>query len=449
MSRPPRPFVACALALVVCCATASADDVYVQSPDFVGSRSTADATVYAQGGWSGTGNNGFEISWAIQDKMAGTLGMWDYSYTISGQGGAPLSKALSHWDLQISETLSLPFEQAFQNLGSDLEGGPKWHQPTPPGDTAKYGNPLMPAPLYGLKWETTGDPLTYATDFQTTQAPVWGDFYAKDGFDVVKNGAKCGPKEKVAVVAWNLGFGETPVDGLADYTRWIPTPDTVTDPPGEVADWGDLPDSFGTLNPDGPRHLDGTHEWLGTLWDDETNGAPSASATGDDMDPLVADDEDGVEFVDGGVYVTPTVDDWEDTDRYNDLDADPDAELWPHHVFIDGWIDLDQDGTFDETDDSDHVVGGYHVNPNTWGADSPPEPIFFPVPNWSPGTGPAGTGYYSRWRLSYGTTTVPTGPVDFGEVEDYQVTPEPASALVLAASLVVLARQRRRRRRNT
>lgn len=212
------------------------------------------------------------------------------------------------------------------------------------------------------------------------------------------------------------------------------------------ADWGDLPLSYATTEAqDGPRHLDGAKEWLGTLWDDETNGVPTTDAAGDDTE-VTPDDEDGVQFVDGGVYVTISVAD-RDGGRYDD---DVDDGLWPHHIYLEGWIDLDQDGTFDELDDSDHVVDGWHVNPDDeaeWGTTDDEATFFFPVPGWAPGMGPQGTGYYSRWRLSYGTPMTWQGLSEFGEVEDYYVTPEPLTALLLGVPLAVLARYRRRKKK--
>ena len=203
-------------------------------------------------------------------------------------------------------------------------------------------------------------------------------------------------------------------------------------------DFGDLPDSYDTLLEDGPRHADGTFERLGKEWDAETDGNPSLNATGDDWTGI--DDEDGVMFVDGGVYIVPTVGDWEDTTRYND---DPGGV---GHIFVDGWLDLNQDGNFGDEfgeDLGEHIVA-YEANPNGWGANSP-DALFFAIADWVPGFGPAGTGYYSRFRISYGAATTWFGESAFGEVEDYWVAPEPATLSILGVGLVVAYRRRRRR----
>ena len=422
-----------------------ADDVPVAPADYTGARSTSDspATLVATNTWDGSDDNGFRIGWAITDPWTSVSGLWEYSFTISGatwdegtQSYDPLSQDLSHWILEISnlEDLGISFSTAFPgwNTGG-IDPTPELEEGEPKvKHKEKEGNPGMLAELYGLKWEAE-------SVVKSSMPPVWGNFYAKDG------GGKKDP-----VIAYNWGFTTPPTAALVDeHDWWIPRPDSEPTTGGPIADWGDLPDSYDTLAPDGPHHIDGSNEWLGTLWDDETNGAPSGDANADDMDPLTADDEDGVEFVDGGVYVTISVAD-RDGGRYDDTE---DAGLWPHHIYLDGWIDLDQDGTFDELDDSDHVVGsepgGWHVNPADaaeWGTTDDTATFFFPVDGWAPGFGPEGTGYYSRWRLSYGAPTTWTGEALYGEVEDYWVTPEPVTFVLFGLPLAVLARRRRRTR---
>jgi uncharacterized repeat protein (TIGR01451 family) len=73
-------------------------------------------------------------------------------------------------------------------------------------------------------------------------------------------------------------------------------------PPAVNADLGDLPDTGGgsgggnyttNLSDNGPSHLERSGLTLGTVWDSELDGAPSALANGDDL--ALSDDEDGVE----------------------------------------------------------------------------------------------------------------------------------------------------------
>ncbi|MBI5575753.1 MAG: PEP-CTERM sorting domain-containing protein [Deltaproteobacteria bacterium] len=82
----------------------------------------------------------------------------------------------------------------------------------------------MPGNIFGIKvLEDAGEgPVTL--DFYSTRAPMWGDFYAKDG----KSGGQGGGNW---VTAWNAGFGTDPVPSSPTFTPWIPVPDTQTTTP--------------------------------------------------------------------------------------------------------------------------------------------------------------------------------------------------------------------------
>src|SRR5690606_8581721 len=63
--------------------------------------------------------------------------------------------------------------------------------------------------------------------------------------------------------------------------------------PADCLDFGDAPESYGTLlDDDGPRHAIVPGLLLGELIDFEDDGQPSAAANGDDVAGLA--DEDGV-----------------------------------------------------------------------------------------------------------------------------------------------------------
>jgi len=108
-------------------------------------------------------------------------------------------------------------------------------------------------------------------------------------------------------------------------------------------DWGDLPDVYGmtTLAQDGARHAYGSQEWLGTMWDYEADGQPSDGSIDDDFDGLR--DEDGVAFdaANGQYVVTVSTADHTDTNRYDAADA-------AMQLYLDGFIDLNSDGDFDD-----------------------------------------------------------------------------------------------------
>jgi len=217
---------------------AGAVSIPVTGADLVGSRSTPDASgVHANGGVSGNlgwsqNNGGFKISWNISYNAADQD--WDYSYTISNASGGALSKGLSHWILQISS--SIPGNGELSDYIYDVTGGALEGPETYDDDSQGNSNPDMPADIYGIKLGADGSgPFTYS--FSSTQQPVWGDFYAKDGTDQPTGPG--GNDFKINVTAWNTGLD--PLNGFVldeftvDFTPWIPTPDTENGgPPQEV-----------------------------------------------------------------------------------------------------------------------------------------------------------------------------------------------------------------------
>jgi hypothetical protein len=204
--------------------------------------------------------------------------------------------------------------------------------------------------------------------------------------------------------------------------------------PGDF-DYGDAPDSYGTLQVSGgPYHGIGAHEWLGTSWDGEPDGQPTDGAYGDNATGLA--DEDGVWYEDGMAHVTISVDPADLTGtRYGPEDY--------RQIYLDGWLDWDRDGSFDVFGDvDDHIVVAHAENPLTWGGASS-KTLDFAIPGFIPNM----LGNYFRWRLSYGSAVTGSGGYSpYGEVEDYYVTPEPATVVLLGGALVALARRRRRRK---
>jgi hypothetical protein len=131
---------------------------------------------------------------------------WLYQYTFE----VPV-KAISHVLIETSPGITLL-------AGTTVSGreGPTTFS------ARKNSNPGMPGPLFGLKFNTTLDPLIYSWQIETDRAPMWGDFYAKDG--------KTGGAE---VYAYNINFGLAApiyVQGVsADGFALVP--DTVTGGP--------------------------------------------------------------------------------------------------------------------------------------------------------------------------------------------------------------------------
>jgi uncharacterized repeat protein (TIGR01451 family) len=173
--------------------------------------------------------------------------------------------------------------------------------------------------------------------------------------------------------------------------------DTATEDTSVVRsdDFGDAPDSYGTLlASNGARHASGAGVFLGLLVDAEPDGQPSPVADGDDVNPPGADDEDGVSLpamLTAGVSASVVVDGG------------------PSGGMLDGWVDFNGDGDFDDAGE------------NLWGGGSQvlvagPNNLSFTVP---PAAAPGST--YARFRLSSLGGLLPTGAAPDGEVEDYRV----------------------------
>lgn len=170
----------------------------------------------------------------------------------------------------------------------------------------------------------------------------------------------------------------------------------VEDHTVEIAtlDYGDAPDTYGTLlADDGPRHiLSGAT--LGAAVDGEADGLPSAAADGDDADN--ADDEDGVTF---GILVI------------NELTSITfDVAGATANTRVDAFVDFDGDGDFGDPGERITpslgliVVNGANV-------------LDFTVP----ASALAGT-TFARVRISETGGLSPTGAAADGEVEDHGVT---------------------------
>ncbi|OPY66803.1 MAG: hypothetical protein A4E63_02434 [Syntrophorhabdus sp. PtaU1.Bin050] len=180
---------------------AVADPLPVNPGDYSGSRSTPwyDGVV-ATGDWS----NGISISWKIIAPNSNS-DLWSYTYTVD-----PVGKKDVGFSIFETGTTATSADFVFPK-GYDVEGPKLWKEG---GSSTDY----MPADIYGIKFDFGGkNSATYS--FQSTLAPVWGDFYSRDG----KSGG-------ITNTAFNVGFGHDP---FSQYytTPWIPTPGARTGVP--------------------------------------------------------------------------------------------------------------------------------------------------------------------------------------------------------------------------
>ncbi len=158
-----------------------------------------------------------------------------------------------------------------------------------------------------------------------------------------------------------------------------------------TCEFGDAPDSYGTLiSSDGAAHV-ASGPTLGTLRDIEPDGQPAATATGDGTD------EDGIA---APIVITRGQASTVSVSATNDSDVD---------VTLAGWMDLNGDGAFQT---AERVTATVPANSGTNSYQ-----LIFPG-----GTTRADT--YSRFRIFSEVIGDPqaTGSAAGGEVEDYAVT---------------------------
>jgi hypothetical protein len=165
----------------------------------------------------------------------------------------------------------------------------------------------------------------------------------------------------------------------------------------EPMDFGDAPtNNYATLLlQNGARHRIVSNFMLGTKIDSEPDGQPNPTATGDDLNPTAADDEDGISFLtplvagsNASVQVVCTMNATQ-TGRLN------------------AWVDFTRDG--DWADAGEQIFADVTVVNGT-------NNLSFAVPSWA-----AGGRTFARFRLNANGKIGPTGFTTEGEVEDYLV----------------------------
>ncbi len=169
----------------------------------------SDSTLYATGGWAG---GGATLSWVVDNTT--NPGFWTYAYTFT-----VARKDISHVLMEVSGNFSTN-DIISASAGID-EDAPRTYSPSGPGNS----NPELPGDLFGIKWDASG--TSFSWTIETDRAPMWGDFYAKDGKD---NG--------VDVIAYNKGFGTDTNAPIGDGNASIP---------GIPSGWALVPDTTATV----------------------------------------------------------------------------------------------------------------------------------------------------------------------------------------------------------
>ncbi len=177
----------------------------------IGSRTTPETNgIVASDGWEQP-LGGFKISWDIEQVGAD---LWTYSYKLSNADGSmPTDPALSHFILEVSGDIT---DENWHTYFPDVTTGTVVEVEDFTATSDGNSNPYLPGTLHGIKF--AGD--NYIFEFTSTQAPVWGDFYAKDGKHLDPESTK------EFATAWNAGItGDGPTLETTDFTPWIPRPD--------------------------------------------------------------------------------------------------------------------------------------------------------------------------------------------------------------------------------
>lgn len=184
----------------------------------VGLVSRADAVSYS--GWVSTPDasgitafnewaSGLKLSWVVDDTS--NPGFWTYSYTFEDTYGQ--IKNLSHLIIEVSANFSA-------NDVKSVSGVPKWELNT---YSVSDSNPGLPSSIYGIKFDDVPIINPVIITLVTPKAPVWGDFYAKDG-----------KTDQLDNYAYNTGFMDPdPADppAMGSLNGHILVPDTSGVPP--------------------------------------------------------------------------------------------------------------------------------------------------------------------------------------------------------------------------
>jgi len=121
-------------------------------------------------------------------QLTPTTWHYDYEWITSG-------KDLSHIIIEVTDGAK---RSDFFNISvnAELESeDPRTYSPSDPGNS----NPGLPGSIYGLKFEPKSETSDFKFSFDSNHAPVYGDFYAKDGKEKID-------KVQFNVYAYNSGF---------------------------------------------------------------------------------------------------------------------------------------------------------------------------------------------------------------------------------------------------
>ena len=170
--------------------------------------------MFATPTWDGDSSLSWKVS-SFPDPESNLGLLWKYEYTFSVSG----AKEISHVIIQVSDDFTE--DNIFDGTDGLYEFNTETSQWELNLDTYNgqgQSNPGLLGSIYGLKWDTTGDPLIYTWWIVTDREPMWGNFYSKDG-----------QYDGGWVYAYNAGllsFPDDPNPLYDDWMGWIVVPNT-------------------------------------------------------------------------------------------------------------------------------------------------------------------------------------------------------------------------------
>ncbi len=160
------------------------------------------------GGLTGAGQYAANTSFAWNVSFDNGTNFWTYDYTFTGDPIHP--KDVSHIEIELSDSFTSANFKTGTTAGGEIDTyGPGLHGSSDEG---------IPGLVYGVKFTPAGSSNIYAFSIVTDRAPVWGDFFVRDGR---------------GVYAYNTGFlaadpSDPPSNG--SINNHILRPDSVNTP---------------------------------------------------------------------------------------------------------------------------------------------------------------------------------------------------------------------------
>lgn len=124
-------------------------------------------SVVAAGNWKSNGGS-FKIDWSVFLTDSKT---YNYTYSITNKDGGRLSNNLSYILLEVGPSVT---EKNYTSLIANLTGGSM----TAPTTYTSKDISSLPADIYAIKITTESKSMPVFS-FNSSLAPIWGEFYAR------------------------------------------------------------------------------------------------------------------------------------------------------------------------------------------------------------------------------------------------------------------------------